>query len=599
MGKHNGKARPSGVRVGAALANRAKAGAHNSSRPRSAADRNLYTTDPQAHPQLASNLENSDLGELMEMAELADRDFTAQRGDVVVISTGAPNPIDQQRVAAHRREAEERNKDRLCLPRRPHWTPAMTAGQVEVQERQAFVAWRRQLARLEEEEGLVLTPFEKNLEVWRQLWRVVERSHLVVQVVDARDPLRYWSEDLRALAGELDPPKPSMLLLNKADLLPTPLRSAWADYLDARGLDYVFWSAKAATEPELHAELFDSGEGDARTRLASVADLLQILESKTQAATDRVSSRAHQSGAEDESEGSEDDSGPARLVVGLTGYPNVGKSSTINAVFGSKKTPVAPTPGKTKHFQTLNVSPGLTFCDCPGLVLPTYAASKADLVAAGVIPIARLTDVRAPVEVVAQRIPRTQWQQVYGVQLPKPGPGDDPDRQPTAAEVLRAVATARGWVVQQALPDEARAGRLVLRDFCSGRLLHCRWPPGAPDNTAATSRGAPSEPSEAAGPAQQPAAPLPSSSHHANNIAGNERMGNTAFDIESNDLDLMASLDISGQGQKPRRADHKFHKKPPARKARATGAVHGYEGSDGSAIHLGRRGGLVRVSSGS
>lgn len=70
-------------------------------------------------------------------------------------------------------------------------------------------------------------------------------------------------------------------------------------------------------------------------------------------------------------------------MVGLTGYPNVGKSSTINALFGAKKTAVAATPGKTKHFQTLNVTPALTLCDCPGLVLPTYAASKADLVAAG------------------------------------------------------------------------------------------------------------------------------------------------------------------------------------------------------------------------
>lgn len=37
------------------------------------------------------------------------------------------------------------------------------------------------LCRLEDEEGLVLTPFEKNLEVWRQLWRVLERSDIVVQ----------------------------------------------------------------------------------------------------------------------------------------------------------------------------------------------------------------------------------------------------------------------------------------------------------------------------------------------------------------------------------------------------------------------------------
>ena len=73
-------------------------------------------------------------------------------------------------------------------------------------------------------------------------------------------------------------------------------------------------------------------------------------------------------------------------MVGLTGYPNVGKSSTINALFGSKKTAVAATPGKTKHFQTLNITERMTLCDCPGLVLPKFAASKAEMVAAGERP---------------------------------------------------------------------------------------------------------------------------------------------------------------------------------------------------------------------
>lgn len=54
--------------------------------------------------------------------------------------------------------------------------------------------------RLESEEGLIVTPFEKNLEVWRQLWRVLERSDVIVQVVDARDPLFYRSEDLEEYA---------------------------------------------------------------------------------------------------------------------------------------------------------------------------------------------------------------------------------------------------------------------------------------------------------------------------------------------------------------------------------------------------------------
>lgn len=40
-----------------------------------------------------------------------------------------------------------------------------------------------------------------------------------------------------------------------------------------------------------------------------------------------------------------------RSVVGLVGYPNVGKSSTINSLLTYKKVSVSATPGKTKHFQ--------------------------------------------------------------------------------------------------------------------------------------------------------------------------------------------------------------------------------------------------------
>lgn len=57
-----------------------------------------------------------------------------------------------------------------------------------VQERSHFLRWRRELASLEQDERLVLTPFEKNLEVWRQLWRVLERSDVVVQVRPAVEP---------------------------------------------------------------------------------------------------------------------------------------------------------------------------------------------------------------------------------------------------------------------------------------------------------------------------------------------------------------------------------------------------------------------------
>ena len=65
------------------------------------------------------------------------------------------------------------------------------------------------------------------------------------------------------------------------------------------------------------------------------------------------------------------------VEIGLTGYPNVGKSSVINALLGKKKVGVASMPGKTKHFQTLKLTDEVTLCDCPGLVFPKIHASKA------------------------------------------------------------------------------------------------------------------------------------------------------------------------------------------------------------------------------
>ena len=42
-----------------------------------------------------------------------------------------------------------------------------------------------------------------------------------------------------------------------------------------------------------------------------------------------------------------------KIMIGMVGFPNVGKSSTINALLGNKKTSVSSTPGKTKHFQVI------------------------------------------------------------------------------------------------------------------------------------------------------------------------------------------------------------------------------------------------------
>jgi large subunit GTPase 1 len=89
---------------------------------------------------------------------------------------------------------------------------------------------------LQDNKSLLLTPFERNLEVWRQLWRTVERSDLVVQIVDARNPLNFRSEDLTKYVAELStiagtnkPRRKNLLLINKSDLLTQKQRFVFLD----------------------------------------------------------------------------------------------------------------------------------------------------------------------------------------------------------------------------------------------------------------------------------------------------------------------------------------------------------------------------------
>jgi large subunit GTPase 1 len=105
------------------------------------------------------------------------------------------------------------------------------------------------LCSLEQNENLLLTPFEKNIDIWRQLWRVIERSDLIVQILDARDPLLFRSVDLEKYVDEFKNRKAGrqkkikVLLLNKADLLTAQQRKAWAEYFRSEGIRFAFFSA--------------------------------------------------------------------------------------------------------------------------------------------------------------------------------------------------------------------------------------------------------------------------------------------------------------------------------------------------------------------
>lgn len=492
--------------------------------------------------KMRSITEQSAMDEFLSTAELAGTDFTAEKmNNVKIVHSDQRNPYllsATEERGVKKRHAQ--NKERLAVPRRPKWTADTTPRELDEMERASVLEWRRGLAELQENNDLLLTPFERNIEVWRQLWRVIERSDLVVQIVDARNPLMFRSEDLERYVKEVDSKKNNLLLVNKADMMTEEQRAAWADYFVENKINYKFFSAQLAKEqneglheaehpsqrqfqqssaaetspnnlarqmehtdlaeeedeqewsdqdsesdsieasldehddssdgtgssPQPNSRLTDSSSNDSKTRILTVDELEALFLENLPDAT-----------------ATEDGQAPRKTTIGLVGYPNVGKSSTINSLVGAKKVSVSATPGKTKHFQTINLSDKVVLCDCPGLVFPNFAFTKAELVCNGVLPIDQLREHSGPAALVAQRIPQPFLENVYGMKILTRPVEEGGTGTPTASEMLRAYAKARGFAGtgRHGQPDESRAARYILKDYVKGKLLYCQPPPHEPE----------------------------------------------------------------------------------------------------------------------
>jgi large subunit GTPase 1 len=343
---------------------------------------------------------------------------------------------------------------------------------------------------LEEIDEIVFTPFEKNIEVWRQLWRVIERSDIVVQIVDARNPLLFRSIDLERYVHEIDGSKINLLLINKSDLLTVEQRSQWANYFRSNRITYRFWSAEWAWSDSCDSD--DLEHSQDRHRRLQESELAESI---------RIVTRAELLDTFEQLRSSSGNEPSPRITVGMVGYPNVGKSSTINALYGEKKVAVAATPGKTKHFQTLIINDRLCLCDCPGLVFPTVTSTKAELVVNGILSIDQLRNYIEPVSLVCQRIPRPLLQLTYGIRLSLSSSSNPHNNFPskhgteseesnfsslhwhtslssTPHELLTSIASMRGFMkAGHGTPDESRAARLILKDYVNGKLLYCHPPP--------------------------------------------------------------------------------------------------------------------------
>ena len=223
----------------------------------------------------------------------------------------------------------------------------------------------------------------------------------MVQIVDARSPLLFRCEDLEAYVKEINPNKDNLLLVNKSDFLTEAQREMWAKYFREVGMKAVFFSALSGEELDTIREEEEQARNttqdkEGRTRLESetsesdetqtgnVEECRQDLETLTVNLKNQNTSPSPAEGSSAPAEATSSPSSKSEpstfttssnllsrselievfrtiytkrrvlgktVTIGLVGYPNVGKSSTINCLMLDKKVSVSATPGKTKHFQ--------------------------------------------------------------------------------------------------------------------------------------------------------------------------------------------------------------------------------------------------------
>ena len=461
-----------------------------------------FTTDKKEaeYVKLQSKTQENSLDEFLSTAQLADTDFTADKKlQIKIIKVGNSSIVSQSGLLSPEEMEQLRIKhqlfeNKLIIPKRPKWNRSQTRMQIERQENLAFLDWRRELAHLTENNDLILTPFERNIEVWRQLWRVVERSDLVVQIADARNPLLFRSVDLESYVQSLSHPeenkeKSNLLLINKSDMLSKYQRAEWAKYFISQNINFVFFSAARANELlEQENQQIENAINHYSNENTAVNDLTNDNDHDNEIIDKQLLSKIkiltidelENLFIEKAPKFKYDPNFPDRKIqIGLVGYPNVGKSSTINALVGSKKVSVSATPGKTKHFQTIHLTKDILLCDCPGLVFPNFAYTNGDLVCNGVLPIDQLREHIPPSSIVCQRIPKYYLEAIYGIHINIKKVEDGGNGEyPTAHELLNAYARSKGYMTQGfGSADEPRAARYILKDYINGKLLFVNPPP--------------------------------------------------------------------------------------------------------------------------
>nr|GEW63335.1 guanine nucleotide-binding protein-like NSN1 [Tanacetum cinerariifolium] len=282
---------------------------------------------------------------------------------------------------------------------------------------------------------------------YKELAKVIEASDVILEVLDARDPIGTRCPDMEKMVLKAGPEKHLVLLLNKIDLVPREATEKWLKYLREELPAVAF---KCTTQKQKSNLGWKSAKGAKKT--TNILQTSECLGAETLLKLLKNYSRSHEI--------------KKSTTVGVVGLPNVGKSSLINSLKRCHAVNVGATPGLTRFMQVVQLDKNVKLVDCPGVVMLKSGESDAVTALRNCIKIEKLQDPIASVKEILRLCPAEMLVTLY--KIPAFGSVDD---------FLSKVATVRGKLKKGGILDNDAAARIILQDWNEGKIQYYTMPP--------------------------------------------------------------------------------------------------------------------------
>ncbi|OWF35042.1 guanine nucleotide-binding protein-like 3 homolog [Mizuhopecten yessoensis] len=282
---------------------------------------------------------------------------------------------------------------------------------------------------------------------YKEFRKVVDVADVVLEVLDARDPLGSRCAEMEEAIISSGANKRLVLVLNKIDLVPRENVEAWLTHLRNEFPTVAF---KASTQTQ--------AENLSQKKVTSLATVSgDLLKSSHCIGADILMKLLGNYCRSRDIK--------TAIRVGVVGFPNTGKSSIINSLKRCKACNVGSQPGITRAMQEVHLDKYINLLDSPGVVMAT-GASDMSVILRNCVKLESLADPVGPVEAILKRCSKEQLMIHYRV----------PDYS-NVNDFLALLAKRFGKLKKGGIPDVGKAAKTVLHDWTCGRITYYTQPP--------------------------------------------------------------------------------------------------------------------------